>query len=639
VNGDSSSSLSAQPHCSTSISSSSTVLGSPYTTSCSSASDPNYTISYVGGSVTLTPAPLTVTASGGSFTYGSSPPSITAVYSGFFNSETPASLTKQASCSTTATSTSPVASYDSSCSGVASSNYSISYVSGAVVVKAATPSVSAIGQSGQSTGPVTISVKVAGPSDVEVPTGSVTVSDGVNNCTISALDTSGSGSCQLIENASEDGKTVTASYSPTDANYTAASGTTTESVGLGVPSLSVSGPSSAVTGWITYEVTVTGQGASPTGKVTISDQTKTCTGTINVQGVGACSLQETTGVYEVSAQYTGDGNYNLGSASSNEIVNETATSLAVSTTTLVYGREQVASFSVTVTPPPGVTPPTGTTVTVMAGKNTLCVTSPLVPTSVIDPTTGLSYTVAGGSCTLSPGAVGAGSYTVTAEFPGVTGSLVGSTSNPATLTIERAPTSTSLSLSSATTTYGTEKNELLMTKVAVPAGSFYVTGQVSLKSGSKELCVTTLKDGFATCRLSRLEFSAGLHVIVADYRGSTSLISSSSRMVTLVVAKAPTAAVLSLSQKSLKYHSEHAESFSARVGVGAGVPYATGTVVVMTGTQKLCRITLVHGKGSCSLTASELKVGSYPISLHYAGSSDLRASSSRAEMLVVSKAS
>ena len=71
---------------------------------------------------------VTVTASSDSMTYGGSTPTITPSYSGFVNGDTAASLTTPPTCSTAATSSSPVGSYPSSCSGAADPNYTFSYV-------------------------------------------------------------------------------------------------------------------------------------------------------------------------------------------------------------------------------------------------------------------------------------------------------------------------------------------------------------------------------------------------------------------------------------------------------------------------------------------------------------------------------
>ena len=55
-------------------------------------------------------------------------PTITPTYAGFVNGDDASSLTTAPTCSTTATSSSPVGSYPSSCSGAVDANYTISYV-------------------------------------------------------------------------------------------------------------------------------------------------------------------------------------------------------------------------------------------------------------------------------------------------------------------------------------------------------------------------------------------------------------------------------------------------------------------------------------------------------------------------------
>ncbi len=135
VNGDSASSLTTKPTCSTAAAGGSPVLGSPYASSCSGAMDSNYTITYAAGTVTVSQAPLTVTASSLTMTYGATP-AITPTYTGFVNGDAPTSLTSPPTCSTTATSTSPVqgSPYASSCSGAVDPNYAFAYVSGTVAV-------------------------------------------------------------------------------------------------------------------------------------------------------------------------------------------------------------------------------------------------------------------------------------------------------------------------------------------------------------------------------------------------------------------------------------------------------------------------------------------------------------------------
>jgi hypothetical protein len=147
TNGDTASSLTTKPTCSTTATSASPVSGSPYSSSCSGAVDANYTITYFPGSVTVNRAPLTISASSAFMTFGSTPPAVTAGYTGFKNGDSASSLTPQPTCSTTATSVSPVAGspYASSCSGAAGANYAISFAPGVTVVTPAPIAVAVVG--------------------------------------------------------------------------------------------------------------------------------------------------------------------------------------------------------------------------------------------------------------------------------------------------------------------------------------------------------------------------------------------------------------------------------------------------------------------------------------------------------------
>jgi uncharacterized repeat protein (TIGR02543 family) len=109
----------------------------PSTPVFSTGSSSNYTITYVTVSYLINKKALTITASSHSVTEGDAIPSITASYSTFAYSETAADLTGSQTCSTVYTTSSTTGSYASSCSGYASDNYIITYVSGSITVAAA----------------------------------------------------------------------------------------------------------------------------------------------------------------------------------------------------------------------------------------------------------------------------------------------------------------------------------------------------------------------------------------------------------------------------------------------------------------------------------------------------------------------
>jgi hypothetical protein len=193
VNGDTGSSLTTKPVCTTTATKSSPVSGSPYASSCSGAVDPNYVIAYVTGSVTVNPAPLTITASSGTMTYGSTPPAVTASYAGFANGDSAASLSPPPTCSTLAASTSPVSppTYASSCNGAADPNYSFSYDEGAVTVNPAPIPVAVSGSQADMAAP-SFSATDSPPAGVTVDTTGLTCSEVAPSTTITGNLPSGS---------------------------------------------------------------------------------------------------------------------------------------------------------------------------------------------------------------------------------------------------------------------------------------------------------------------------------------------------------------------------------------------------------------------------------------------------------------
>ncbi len=135
--------------------------GSPagtYATSCADAADPNYTFTYVDGTVTISAgaAPVTLTASSATITYGDDVPEITASYDGFTGGQTePDTLP---TCSTTATSSSPVGTYETTCVGAADPNHVFTVVNGTITVTPAAATVTASSESsayGAAVAPVT----------------------------------------------------------------------------------------------------------------------------------------------------------------------------------------------------------------------------------------------------------------------------------------------------------------------------------------------------------------------------------------------------------------------------------------------------------------------------------------------------
>jgi len=124
------------------------VAGSPYAITASAANGgnfnpANYTISYVDGTLSVISAPLGITANSATRLYGAANPAFSATYSGFENGETAATLTGTLILTTPAVATSNVGNYAITPSGQSSTNYTISYLDGALSVTPASLGVTA----------------------------------------------------------------------------------------------------------------------------------------------------------------------------------------------------------------------------------------------------------------------------------------------------------------------------------------------------------------------------------------------------------------------------------------------------------------------------------------------------------------
>ena len=393
ASGDSASSLTTAPTCSTTATAASPV-GS-YPSSCSGAVDPNYTISYVQGAVAIGTAPLLITASSGTATYGNGPPTITPSYSGFVNGDSATSLTGAPTCSTAATASSPVGSYDTMCFGALDPNYAITYQDGSVAVTPAPLTVTASsGMASYGSNPPTVSPIVTGLQNGET----VSVLGNGLTCSTTATSSSSVGtyatSCSgaIDSNYAISYVSGTTTVIPAPLTITASSGTMTYGGAVPVVSSNVSGLQNG------ENISVLGAGL-------------TCT--------TAASPTTSVGTYTTSCSGATDPNYTVSYVGGTIVITPAALSITASSNSMTYGD-----------PAPAVNPivsglQNGETVAVLGG-NITCTTG-------ADPSSPV-----GDYASDCAGAVDA-NYTIT-YFPGDV------TVNPATLMI---------TASSATIAYGT----------------------------------------------------------------------------------------------------------------------------------------------------------------------------------------
>ena len=202
---------------------------------------------------TVSPAPLTITASSGSMAYEGTPPAITASYGGFVNGDGPGSLSTAPACSTTATSSSPVGNYPSSCSGAADPNYAITYIAGQVSVGQASTALAYTGPSS-----VSAQASLVPAATLSSPASACQAGQSVS-FTLDANPATGATGSYLLESATTTGAgtaigasipttgwqpgayTITASYAGT-ANCAAS--TSTEPLTVTTPGLAAAGDGS-----------------------------------------------------------------------------------------------------------------------------------------------------------------------------------------------------------------------------------------------------------------------------------------------------------------------------------------------------------------------------------------------------------
>ena len=196
-----------------------------------------------------------------------------------------------------------------------------------------------------------------------------------------------------------------------------------------------------------------------------------------------------------------------------------------------------------------------------------------------------------------------------------------------------APTTTTMTVSAASVAYGREQAERASVNVDDVFGSV-PTGTVSIKAGNTVACTITLKSRKGSCTVPAAKFGPGAIRVAAFYGGGISFQASQSFTQTFTVKKATTKSTLALSRSSVTFGKEQAEHLSVTIAPQFGGTPA-GAVTVKAGTRTVCTITLKSGKGSCALTAKELKTGTYQLTASYPGKGGFTGSASPPRTLKV----
>lgn len=274
-------------------------VGSPagtYSTTCTGPSSTvDYSsISYADGTVQVNPVPLTITASSETSTYGSAPGPVTPTYSGLVYTDT--APTTAPTCTTSATSSSSVGNYDTTCSGAVDPNYTITYVGGIESVTPATLLVTADNNT-----------RFYHLAD---PTFTATISGFVNHDTSAAVTGSASCTTSAVYSSSVGTYPITCSQGTLAAkNYVFSYAPGTLTITQMPTNLVITSSSTSLSGNVTVSASLT---EALTGlpianeTITFSAGSASASATSNP---ATATLSLANGRYTLSADFAGDTNY------------------------------------------------------------------------------------------------------------------------------------------------------------------------------------------------------------------------------------------------------------------------------------------------------------------------------------------
>ena len=187
-------------------------------------------------------------------------------------------------------------------------------------------------------------------------------------------------------------------------------------------------------------------------------------------------------------------------------------------------------------------------------------------------------------------------------------------------------------------TFGQEQAEQFTANVTGQVAGVAPTGKVTVKAGSVALCSFTLAAGPGHCRPSTTKLNPGTYHVTASYGGDVTYAQATSGPQTLTVTAAPTTTSLTLSKTKVKAGQEQQETLKVAVAPKTKTSLTpAGQVTVKAGRTTLCVITLKKARGSCPLTARQLRPGTYHLAAAYPGVSPFARSASPAKTLTVTK--
>ena len=452
---------------------------------------------------------------------------------------------------------------------------------------------------------VTLSATVSGTS--VTPAGTVVFT--VDSTAYDSMLTNGT-TTALVSGLTAGSHQVSAAYTSANGYASAASATAQLAIGQASSAVSLTAnPNPAVQGkQETLTATVTGAG-QPSGTVLfLSGSTTLCSSMLDGSGAAACTFTPSaSGALSITAQYQGDSNH-LGSSTSLTLnVYDTAITLQLASTQLVY--------------------PGATNVTVCVAGATKA--TPAGTVQIDDESTVLTaLSLQGNGCAywyISP-ALNAGTHSITAVYSGDKNNPPG-TSEPTILTVSPVPVNMTASCWNPSFPYG---------------GNYQCTVNVSSNAGPAKANITYSYDGGppvtvplsgGNARFTIAKPVVGNQNVVISYAQQTNYAAAAPQTENFTVTSAPVQ--VSLTPSTWYTTVGTSITFSASVtSWSGGPPNDNGSVAFYDGSTLLATVP-VNASGQASYTTSSLPTGSQTITATYAGGVNYASGSSSVTIRLV----
>jgi len=357
----------------------------------------------------------------------------------------------------------------------------------------------------------------------------------------------------------------------------------------------------AVTLTATIQPQISGR---PTGTVTFFDQASAASvGTAGaVNNVAQLTLSNLPlGAHPIVALYQGDTNFfSSQSVSYTENITQGTTTIAVSASPNQPQFSQNVTFTATIQ---------------SAGGNTA--------TGIVAFYEGATFlgsvSVANNSAVFSIATLVLGPHTISAQYSGDNNYL--NSSGTISVSVTKSATTTTVSSSLATSTYG---QNVTFSATAIPAFGSLPGGQISFFDGTNLLGTVNATSGAAQITVPSL--TSGTHSITAQWLQTYNYASSTSNTITQTVTPAATTTSVS----TVVNPSSYGQQISANVTIDSTYHYSSnGAAVTLFDNGTSLGFEYIQGS-TASFVVSTLSAGVHSLTANYAGDSNLTGSTSAA---------